>query len=397
MPKHGLRRAAQALGVSLLLHLLLMAWLGARSETPALPAGNLEVLLADMDEAPPAPAPVPQVSAAAQTTPATPAAPAAPAVSRRAPQPAPAAHLSQAPQTEEEQAPQASPAPTPQAEATPTPTPTPSPAPSATPAPQPVNTNDNPQAGAPTPPLPRYQISAPPNGRAEYTVLAHRRGNEMQGKAEFEWRVEGKHYHLRAETSMLFITIGLFESDGEIDENGLAPTQYAEKRMRRPQTLTHFNRPKPDLPPHPTNGNTISFSASSATYPRLAGAQDRISLLWQLAGIGRAQPELFQTGAELAFYVAGVRDAEVWRMQVLGLENVRIAEQEIAAWHVRRTPRAGSYEQQLDLWLAPAQGWLPLRILYTETNGDTLQMDMRNLPAAQAPAESAPFNRKAEP
>jgi hypothetical protein len=72
--------------------------------------------------------------------------------------------------------------------------------------------------------------------------------------------------------------------------------------------------------------------------------------------------------------VAGVRDAEPWQIQVIGLERMDTAAGATEAWHVMRLPRPGSYEQKLDIWLAPQRSWYPVRLRFTETNGDYLDM-----------------------
>ena len=47
-----------------------------------------------------------------------------------------------------------------------------------------------------------------------------------------------------------------------------------------------------------------------------------------------------------------------------------------------RIPRQGSYDQKLDIWLAPQQGWYPVKLRYTETNGDYLDMALSKLTLA---------------
>jgi hypothetical protein len=49
------------------------------------------------------------------------------------------------------------------------------------------------------------------------------------------------------------------------------------------------------------------------------------------------------------------------------------------AWHVVRIPRPGSYEQKLDIWLSQQQGWYPVKLRFTETNGEYLDMSLSNL------------------
>ena len=244
--------------------------------------------------------------------------------------------------------------------------------------------------------FPLYSVSPPPPVQLRYSVQATRKGSPVSGSARIDWQHDGKQYQLRGETSFLIFTLLSFDSVGQFDDAGLAPTQYSEKRVGRSATNTHFNRPKPDLPAHPSNGDTISFSASSASFPRHAGAQDRASILWQLAGIARAAPQQVIAGAQFSIFVAGVRDAEVWKIAVLGLETLQMDGQSYQAWHFQRVPRAGSYEQKLDIWLAPEQHWYPVRLVYTEVNGDILELSITRI--GNAPTSSSPPHfRTAEP
>lgn len=379
--------------LSLVLHLLLLGWLGEQilwNEEDGRPDPGQTPLTASLRAPPPSP-PAP----AAATTP-------APTPSKA--RPAPAARKSTMPAT---------PAPVLTAAAENTATPS-LPAPitenmggqAVAAAPEPITT----AVPVPAPPtglkeaehkqanLPQYAVDPPPATQLHYQVQALRGGNQMQGSAEFNWQHDGRQYQLQGETRMLFFTLLSIRSSGEIDSAGLAPRLYQEKRWRRAETNTHFNRPRAEAPPHPTNGDTISFSASSATYPRHPGSQDRFSVLWQLAGIGRANPALFAPEQQLQLFVAGTRDAEIWQIKVLGNESLQFKGQTISSWHLQRLPRPGSYEQKLDIWLAPSEHWLPLRILYTEANGEYLHLLMDGVQAAD-PATPVPSSRfrSAEP
>jgi hypothetical protein len=37
--------------------------------------------------------------------------------------------------------------------------------------------------------------------------------------------------------------------------------------------------------------------------------------------------------------------------------------------HITRPPKPGSYNSQLDIWLAPSLGWYPVQIRNTESSG----------------------------
>ena len=237
------------------------------------------------------------------------------------------------------------------------------------------NTSDTKKTKTSTTALPRYNVQAPPSVTLQYDVQAWRGEQNLHGSSKMRWQTNGSTYQLEGDTSVLFLNFLTFKSQGVIDEYGIAPVLYNEKRWRKPETNTHFHRER----------NLISFSASTITYPRQGGEQDRASVIWQLAGIGRGEGEKFQAGKEIAIFLAGVRDAEIWRFQVIGLEQIDVDTGKIAAWHIMRTPRPGSYEQGLEIWLAPQQEWYPVKLRYTETNGDHLDMIASNITPIKAP------------
>jgi len=221
-----------------------------------------------------------------------------------------------------------------------------------------------------------YKIDLPPSADLQYDVQKTvKNGEAMYGRGTIKWRTDGAHYTVDGEAGVLFFTVLRFRSEGSIETYGVAPELYSEKRFRKSETATHFHRER----------NTISFSASTKSYPRTGGEQDRASVIWQLAAIGRGDSEQFARGAHIDLMVAGTRDADIWRMVVVGEEAIEIDGQTIAAWHVSRTPRPGSYEQKLDIWLAPTKEWYPLRLRYTEINGDFLDMSLADLNVLPAP------------
>jgi hypothetical protein len=198
----------------------------------------------------------------------------------------------------------------------------------------------------------------------KYEVKALRQGKEVFGNGRIVWHADGQRYRIDGEAGVLFFTVLRFQSQGGFDDFGVAPELYSEKRFRRPETVTRFER----------DTNRIQFSASDASYPRAGGEQDRASIVWQLAAIGLGDPARYAPGAAFELLVAGVRDAEPWVLQVIGLEQTDTPAGSTEAWHVVRVPRPGSYEQQLDIWLAPQHWWYPVRLRFTETNGEYLDM-----------------------
>lgn len=218
----------------------------------------------------------------------------------------------------------------------------------------------------------RYKVDPPPSAELKYDVQALRDGAKWYGKGMFRWEAAGGSYSITGEARVSFlidITVLNFKSEGTITDFGIAPVLYSEKPWRKALTNTHFQHAN----------RKISFSASEAVYPWHGGEQDRASIMWQLAAIGRGDAGQFVPGAQIDIVVAGARNAETWRIQVIGQEEVETAYGRLAAWHVVRAPGQGSHDQTIDIWLAPQQEWYPVRLRYTYANGDYLDMSLSGM------------------
>lgn len=218
----------------------------------------------------------------------------------------------------------------------------------------------------------RYKVDPPPSAELQYDVRALRDGKNWYGSGMFRWEAAGGSYSITGEASIsiLFkITVLNFKSEGALKDFGIAPVLYSEKPWRKSLTNTHFRH---------ADGK-ISFSASEAVYPYVGGEQDRASIMWQLAAIGRGDAGQFAPGAEFDIVVAGVRDADTWRIRVIGQEEIETAYGKFATWHVLRTPREGSHDQSIDIWLAPQREWYPVKLRYTYANGDYLDMSLSGM------------------
>lgn len=211
-----------------------------------------------------------------------------------------------------------------------------------------------------------YKVDPPPSVELRYKVEAVRGGQTIFGESTIRWINNGQTYSINGDTRALFFSLLSFKSEGSIDMYGVSPEFYSEKKFRKSETNTHFHHER----------NTISFSASTTSYPRQGGEQDRASIIWQLSGIGRGDRENIFPGAQFDIFVAGVRDGETWHIHVMDREQVEVNGQSVGTWHLIRMPLPESYEQTLDIWLAPLQEWFPVKLRFTEANGDTIDMSL---------------------
>jgi hypothetical protein len=213
-------------------------------------------------------------------------------------------------------------------------------------------------------PVAKRATSLPPPADLSYSVQGSNHGLPLMGTGTISWRHgDGKYSLLTEARAGLFGKVLEHRSEGTLDEYGLAPATYYEKRIRKDPTTTRFDR----------NAGRIQFQDGKVSYAIRGGEQDRSSVSWQLAALARAAPDKFKEGSEWSFLVAGRRDADVWTFRVIGsekLDHSALGDQKVL--HFRRKPLAG-HDQQVDIWLAPGLDWYPARILYKEDNGDSFE------------------------
>ncbi|KQW87889.1 hypothetical protein ASC94_25685 [Massilia sp. Root418] len=208
----------------------------------------------------------------------------------------------------------------------------------------------------------RYKVDLPPSAEFEMELKrTDANGTKWSGVAHMSWQTDGSRYKVGMEAgiSMLVTRVNLLAlgSEGEIDDAGIAPLKFTEKRRGRAQTATHFVR----------NDGRITFSASERSYPLLAGAQDKATVPFQLGAIGRA--DVNQFGSEIDILVGDEKDASIYRFLLVGEEELDTQLGRIVTWHLARPPKPGSYSARLDIWLAPGMNWFPVQIRNTEANG----------------------------
>lgn len=174
--------------------------------------------------------------------------------------------------------------------------------------------------------------------------------------AELGWQQDGANYDAR----LSFGAFGLRRvqtSRGQITVDGLAPLRFSDKY--RSELAAHFVREK----------GQVTFSANTPDAPLLAGAQDRLSVVLQLAAMVAGDPERFPSASTITLQIIGPRDADIWLFTVEEDETLTLPGGPQATRKLVRNPRR-EFDQKVELWLAPALGYLPARIRITEANGD---------------------------
>lgn len=213
----------------------------------------------------------------------------------------------------------------------------------------------------------------PPSADLQYSVRASQKGITIDGTAQVQWRASEAAYSIHGESRAFIGKLLENRSEGKVDAYGLAPATWYEKRFRRDGATTTFDRAN----------KKVTFSIGEKTFPLLGGEQDRASAQWQLAAIARAAPDKMVTGAEWRFFVAGRRDAEAWTFKVIGRDQLKTPLGTLETVHLSKSPPADYPDQKLDLWLAPAMEWYPVKLRLEEDGGEYVEQTIREIKAVK--------------
>ena len=91
-------------------------------------------------------------------------------------------------------------------------------------------------------------------------------------------------------------------------------------------------------------------------------------ILVQLAAMVGSHPEAYPEATIIAIQTIGPREADTWLFTVGHKETLTLPGGEQTALKLVRNPRK-EFDQRVELWLAPAMSYLPVRIRITEANG----------------------------
>ncbi len=214
-----------------------------------------------------------------------------------------------------------------------------------------------------TPGQASHPLVVPATLRLNYEIGGLARGIHYSARAALTWLQEAGRYDAKLTVSVFLLGERSLSSTGEVTADGLVPRRFADKS--RSEVAAHFL---------PEQGR-ISFSANTPDVPWQRGAQDRLSVFFQLASLMAGDPARAVPGTQLPLYVVGPRDAEEWVFKVGAPETITLPMGPTPTIYLLRLPRR-EYEQKTELWLAPQLGYLPVRIKQTHHNGDYVDQQL---------------------
>ena len=213
--------------------------------------------------------------------------------------------------------------------------------------------------------LPTRSYVVPGSTRLKYNASGRQSRMDYTASGELLWQHDGSAYNARLEVSAFILGSRTFSSSGQLTADGLAPGRFADKA--RSEQAAHFDRAR----------GRVSFSANTPEVALLPGAQDRISVFIQLAAMLAGEPGSYPPGTAITVQTVSRRAADVWVFTVEGNEKLSLPGGELTTVKLVCNPRK-DFDQKIEVWLAPALGYLPARIRIAEANGDFVDQQWRS-------------------
>jgi Protein of unknown function (DUF3108) len=207
-------------------------------------------------------------------------------------------------------------------------------------------------------------FSIPGSVRLKFNATGFARQLNYEANGELLWLHDGANYEARLETRAFLLGARVLSSVGQIGAQGLAPSRFGDKS--RGERAAHFDRDK----------SRVTFSANTPEAPLLTGAQDRLSVLMQLASMLAGDPARYPPGATISVQTVSARDADIWLFTVEGEEKLRVADAEQTTLKLTRTPRR-EFDTKVQVWFAAGLNYLPVKFRLTESSGDFIDLQLR--------------------
>lgn len=209
-------------------------------------------------------------------------------------------------------------------------------------------------------------VKLPSSVVLQYKMEGSSKNMTYHANAELGWSRASTEYNAYMKVSAFLIGARTMTSVGKVTPGGLAPTRFSDKF--RSEQAAHFE----------TDKGKITFSANTPDAPWTEGAQDRVSVFMQLAGMLAAKPADFPAGTDITLYTVGPRDADVWTFVVEAEEKLQLPAGEFSTLKLTRKPRR-EFDQKVEIWYAPSLGYLPVRNRITQQNGDFIDQTLSEI------------------
>ena len=218
-----------------------------------------------------------------------------------------------------------------------------------------------PAVASAAPAAPPVTLRLPASARWRFAATQSVRGIARSGEAELAWRAADGRYTATLQVRVAPALARTQVAHALVDAGGLQPVRFGDRR--RSEEATHFDRAR----------GRIVFSSNRPDASLQPAAQDRVSVLLQLAAMVAADPARFAPGTAVTLQVATTREAIDWTFVADGAEALDLPAGRV---HAIRFTRAAQreFDLRLEVWLVPGPDYGPVRLRLTPPNGDWLDM-----------------------
>jgi hypothetical protein len=199
------------------------------------------------------------------------------------------------------------------------------------------------------PPTVRLEFSA----RASYGILG------LSGDNVLTLKRDGDTYALVSESSAGALLNARQSSRGRVGAKGLVPAEYVERNLSRPPMTTRFD----------WEARKVSFTETEDVVPTQPQMQDRASATLQVGWMLRSGVAVTDTP------VAGVRGASIYHFVDRGREAIDTPAGPFDTIKIER-PMTDE-DDRIEVWVAPALCYLPVRSRFTERKGTVVANELR--------------------
>lgn len=196
-----------------------------------------------------------------------------------------------------------------------------------------------------------------------------------------EMRVTGSHYKLDAVSEakglLALMHSGQLTQHSEglvVERRGLEPVLYAEKRGKKPAREVEMD----------TQTKQVLFKKNGEKAVYVTGLQDRLSLVYQLAGIWACgNSEAVGNFTRLPVSSTGKIETETFTVEAIEELELELNGKEYTVKTVRLSNKPKDKEDDvIRVWLAPLMNWTPVQIQVEEPKGTKMTQSLLRLGGA---------------
>lgn len=190
--------------------------------------------------------------------------------------------------------------------------------------------------------------SWPGDTRLSYRVGGYFRG-ELHGDARVQWQRQGDRYQTRIDIDLGPVSVAM-ASQGQVTEQGLAPSAYEETRVGKRRSAQLQER-------------QVTLSDGSQV-PRPDGVQDTASQFVELSHRFASGQLPLEVGRSVSFWLARPGGVDYWTYDIVKKEVLQTPQLgAVEAFHLKPRPLANPRGNiTAEMWFAPSLQYLPVRI-----------------------------------